>query len=190
MGEVEGIGTLELERLRLHLWLIGWVAIGQVTYLWASLSSSMKWGEEKNIYRVVLGAHDLVCMWRVGSVIIAQLITSPLPLSSSQETQNNSEHTPQVCFYSQTLLSFPLCLLSKSLLGDAFSLFYDILPLPFPSLVWAYVRCVHVHMKIHWETVCSVSCQSNSTQVYVLQEDHFLHEGNKIWHLPSIGKIK
>lgn len=90
--------------------------------------------------RLVLGARDLVYI--KGRACSDCSINSPLPsISSSSETQNKNAHMLQVY---PVLRLLPPCLLSKSPLWRASSLFWD----PFPSSVWVHVRCIQGHMQI------------------------------------------
>lgn len=82
------------------------------------------------------------CIYRLGHVVIAQLITNPCP--SCFNLHNNAYVLQSMLLVSDS--SLPV-FLSKSPLWEASSLFEDVFPLPFPSSVCVHVRCVHVHMQ-------------------------------------------
>lgn len=179
MGEVEGVEveeTLELKRLRLDARLIDCVAIGQVTYLWASVSSSMKWGSE----------HCEGCprgTWSIGYIVIAQLIISPS--THSFHLHRKHKTIMNICHKCAPLLGLSSPFLS-ALQVSALECFQSFLRHPPPPIFqlteWA---CEVVYTcTCSYSVVCHLP--SNSTAGLGLTKRSFVE--NKFWHLPSIGK--
>lgn len=89
-------------RPRSDLWLIGWMAIGQLLIFEPNFLHLEN--EDKNMAGLVPGACDLVDI--KGRARSDCSVNGPLPsISFSLETQNKNAHMLQVCSCSQTPLS-------------------------------------------------------------------------------------
>lgn len=121
-----------------------WLCSHWASYL--SLSLPFLLYEDKNTGRDVLGTHDLVHIkCRVYSNCSANNLPLHPPFSSSQETQNNNEHMPQVCSSSQTLL--PFSVYSPSLCFGMLPVFsITSSPSHIPAYWGCLWACVHVHV--------------------------------------------